>query len=128
VQYAAGEHGLGSQVCSAPVRDGDLVSCRSLSDWICNEVSYGPCDMGHPQGFPLQKIDIFILFATLFSAAHVETWPRWLNVRHAFWIQALIARRLLPVHWQPEQTGNAMRSYARDAELEQGAGAARART
>jgi hypothetical protein len=42
--------------------------------------------------------------------------------------RTLLARRLLPVNWQPEHTGSTMRNYVGNAELEQGAGAARARS
>jgi hypothetical protein len=62
-------------------------------------------------------------FPTSFSADHGEKWPRRLKVRHDFdmagekfdmpaGFRTLLARKLLPVNLQPEQTGSAMRSFS----------------
>jgi hypothetical protein len=73
--------------------------------------------------FYRQKLNTFILFPTLFSAARIEKRPQWLKVRNDFDMagekfdmpsgsRTLIARRLLLVNLHPAQTGSAMRSYS----------------
>jgi hypothetical protein len=68
-----------------------------------------------------QEFDASMLFATSFSAAHIEKWPQRPKNRHAFDMAEgkldmhpgsgkLFARTLLLVNLQPAQTGSAMSS------------------
>jgi hypothetical protein len=76
---------------------------------------------GRSQVFFSTKFDIFILFLTSFSAAHVEKWPWRPKIRHGFDMAGnkfdmpsgsgtLFASTLLLANLQPAQTGSAMSS------------------